>query len=101
MSIIKKGDWIQIEETVLRAGERAPQVPEDTQHCDLKMWVKGIAETEGDLEEEIEIATVTGRRAKGKAVALNPRYIHNYGEFQPELLKIEMQLKHIMEGGEK
>ncbi len=100
MITAKKGDWVQIENIVLTAGNRAPQVPEDTQQCDLKLWVKGIAETEGALGEEIEIVTVTGRKTNGVLVAINPSYYHDFGEFQPELLRIEMQLKTIMEGGD-
>lgn len=99
MSDVIKGDWVQIEEIVLKAGERAPQVPEDTQKCDLKMWVKGIADQDADFGDVIKITTVTGRHAEGTLVDKNPKYIHDYGEFQPELLDIEMQLKDIMFGG--
>lgn len=35
METAKKGDWVQIEEIVLPAGHRAPQVPEDTQNATL------------------------------------------------------------------
>lgn len=101
MKTAKKGDWVQIENTVLEAGHRAPQVPEDTQACDLKLWVKGIAEHDAEEGQMVEITTVTGRKAKGILVDVNPRYIHDYGEFQPELLKIELQLKGIMEGADK
>ena len=100
MKTAKKGDWVQIEKVVLEAGHRAPQVPEDTQACDLKLWVKGLAQTEASAGEEIEIVTVTGRKDKGVLVAVNPRYIHDYGDFQPELLQIELQLKNIMRGDE-
>jgi len=99
MSKAQKGDWVQVENVVLKAGHRAPQVPEDTQNCDLKLWVKGIADHEAEIGEEMEITTVTGRKASGKLVAVNPRYIHDYGDFQPELLKVELQLKELMEGG--
>lgn len=100
MTRVKKGDWVQIENIVLTAGNRAPQVPEDTQECDLKLWVKGIAETEGTLGEEISITTATGRKTSGVLVEINPSYTHDFGEFQPELLQIEMQLKTILEGGD-
>lgn len=49
METAKKGDWVQIEEIVLPAGHRAPQVPEDTQKCDLKLWVKGILQEDGKI----------------------------------------------------
>lgn len=45
----------------------------------------------------MEIVTVTGRRTSGTLVEVNPRYIHDYGDFQPELLKVELQLKELME----
>jgi len=99
MNNAKKGDWVQIENIVLKAGHRAPPVPEDTQNCDLKLWVKGIAMHDGNIGDEMNITTVTGRKASGKLVDINPRYTHDYGDFQPELLKVELQLKKIMEGG--
>ncbi len=101
MAAAKKGDWVQIENTVLPAGQRAPQVPEDTQQCDLKLWVKGIIQQDAEMGEEVEIQTVTGRMAKGQLCSVNPKYIHDYGEFQPELLKVELQLKEILFGGDK
>ena len=100
MDFAKKGDWVQIENIVLPAGERAPSVPEDTQKCDLKLWVKGVAQSDAKLGETVTVKTATGRVVEGKLVAVNPTYIHTYGEFQPELLKIEQQLKEIMYGGE-
>ncbi len=101
MASVKKGDWVQIENIVLPAGQRAPQVPEDTQACDLKLWVKGIAQQNGEMGDEIEVKTVTGRIAKGVLCDVNPRYIHDYGNFQPELLQVELQLKEILFGGDK
>ena len=100
MLTAKKGDWVQIENIVLPAGHRAPQVPEDTQKCDLKMWVKGEALYDANEGELVKVKTTTGRIVEGYLVAINPRYIHDYGEFQPELLQIERQLKEILFGGE-
>lgn len=97
---VKKEDWIQIENVVLPAGNRAPQVPEDTQKCDLKIWVKGEALADAERGELVQVRTTTGRIAEGYPVEINPGYMHDYGEFQPELLKIERQLKEILFGGE-
>ena len=101
MNTVKKGAWVQVENIVLAAGERAPQVPEDTQQCDLKLWVKGIAQHDGEVGAPIEIVTVTGRKTSGILVEVEPGYIHDYGDFQPELLQVELQLKALMEGGEQ
>ena len=97
----KKGDWVQIENVILSAGERAPQVPVDTQNCDLKMWVKGEALSDVEEGNILQVRTTTGRIVEGYFVDVNQRYPHDYGDFQPELLKIERQLKGIVFGGEK
>ena len=45
---IEKGTWVQIHRIVLREGQRAPQVPVETQQVPLEMWVKGfLAEPAG------------------------------------------------------
>ncbi len=99
MKEAKKGDWVQIETTVLKAGERAPQVPADTQDCDLKMWVKGDALSDATEGETVEVRTTTGRVVAGTLVDVNPNYTHTYGEFQPELLRVERQLKEFLRRG--
>jgi hypothetical protein len=101
VDIAKKGDWVQIHQIVLKPEERAPQVPEDTKKVPLELWVKGYAQHDAKLGEQIEIETTTGRSVKGELVAINPRYIHSFGDFVPELLKIERQVKEILFGGEK
>ena len=42
----KKGDWVRIHATVLKAEERTAKLPEDTQKCDLEMWTKGFLQDE-------------------------------------------------------
>lgn len=101
MFAAKKGDWVQIGQVVMSPAERAPQVPDDTKKVPLKMWVKGFALHDASKGEQIEIETVTGRMVKGELIAVNPKYTHDFGEFVPELLKIDMQLKEILYGGEK
>lgn len=100
MNAAKKGDWVQIHQIVLKPEERAPQVPEDTKQVPLELWVKGYAVTEAAIGEQIDIETTTGRIVRGELAAVNPRYIHSFGEFIPELLKIDKQVKEILFGGE-
>ncbi|HHY77079.1 MAG TPA: 2-amino-4-ketopentanoate thiolase [Clostridiales bacterium] len=100
MDTIKKGDWVQIHKIVLKPEERASHLPEDTKKVPLEMWVKGFALSDGKIGEEIEIKTVTGRIVKGTAIKLNPRYIHDFGDYVPELAKIDMQLKEMLFGGD-
>jgi hypothetical protein len=100
MSSAKKGDWVQIHQIILKPEERAPQVPEDTKKVPLELWVKGIALHNAEIGEIVEIETTTGRILKGELTAINPRYTHDYGDFVPELLKVDMQLKRILFGGD-
>ena len=95
----KKGDWVQIHQILLKPGERAPQVPEDTKKVPLELWVKGIVQEDAKIGSMVEIITATGRKVKGELIAVNPGYAHDYGEFVPELLKVDMQLKEILFGG--
>ena len=95
----KKGDWVQISNIVLKAGERAPQVPADTQACDLKMWVKGFIQSDAQIGDTVEIETAIGRRISGELCEVNPKYTHTYGDFVPELVQIQHQLRKIMFGG--
>lgn len=96
----KKGDWVQIHQILLKPGERAPQVPEDTKKVPLELWVKGIVQEDAKIGSMVEIITTTGRRVKGELTAVNPKYMHDYGDFVPELLKVDMQLKEILFGGD-
>jgi len=101
MSAAKRGDWVQVHQIVLNPEERAPQVPDDTKQVPLELWVKGYALSEANLGEQIEIETTTGRKVKGELVAVSPKYVHSFGEFVPELLKVDKQVKEILFGGEK
>lgn len=100
MKQVKKGDWVQISNTILKAGDRAPQVPEDTQACDLKMWVKGFIQEDAKIGDNVEIKTAIGRMVKGQLCEVNPKYTHTYGDFVPELVQIQRQLREIIFGGE-
>lgn len=102
MEFAKKGDWVQISNTVLKAGERAPQVPADTQACDLKMWVKGfLLNDSAKVGDVVEIETAIGRKVQGELCEVNPKYTHTYGNFVPELVQIQHQLRKIVFGGEE
>lgn len=98
MQSAKKGDWVQIHQIVMKAGERAPQVPDDTKQVPLELWVKGTIDQSADIGETVEIETETGRKVVGRLVSVNPGYSHDYGKFVPELHKIGLQVKTILYG---
>jgi 2-amino-4-ketopentanoate thiolase alpha subunit len=98
--LIKKGEWVQIHQIVLEPDERTARIPADTKECPLELWVKGFLEDDGEFGEVVNIKTLTGRLVTGELVAVNPGYVHDFGEeFIPEILKIGVQLKKILKEG--
>lgn len=99
--MIKKGEWVQIERTILEPSERAPQVPDDTKKTPLIMWVKGFLEEDAEIGDDVKVVTRTGRIETGKLLEADPVYDLNYGNFVPELLKINEQVREELFGGDK
>lgn len=98
----KKGDWVRIHNVVLKADERTAKIPEDTQKCDLEMWVKGVLiEDTAEVGDMVSVETAVGRVQKGVLLEEAPYYAHSYGTFVPEIIEIDKQLRNIMFGGEK
>lgn len=95
----KKGDWVQIKTVILPVGQRAPQVPPETQEVPLFMFAKGFASRDAEFGEQIGITTIIGRQLEGELVALNPRYDHDFGAPVPELLTIGMELRKKLQDG--
>ena len=95
----KKGDWVRIHSVLMKAGDRAPGIPEDTSKVPYELWDKGfLISDKAEIGDEVEIKTITGRGIKGKLLETNPSYNHDFGEFIPEILMIDKQLKNIMGG---
>ena len=94
--LIESGSWVEIHGVVLSAGERAPQVPADTQSVPLEMRVKGFLVASAALGDEAEIVTATGRRLRGTLTQSNPAYTHGFGPPIPELGGIGAEVKAIL-----
>jgi len=93
---IPKGTWVQIHRIVLPQGERAPQVPEETQKVPLEMRVKGFLVEPGHLGEEVEIITPVGRHVSGTLSDINPPYTHSFGPPIPELTSVGREVRAIL-----
>ena len=93
----KKGDWVRIHSILMEAGARAPGIPEDTAEVPYELWDKGfLISNEAEIGDIVEIETITGRIIKGNLLESNPSYKHDFGEFIPEIITIDKQLKEIM-----
>lgn len=95
----KRGDWVRIHNIVLEAGDRAPNIPEDTQNVPLEFWTKGfLLNEEAKIGDKVEIETYIGRKVEGTLVEVNPYYTHDFGKCVPELLYIGKQVRSLIEG---
>ncbi|MFO7731671.1 MAG: 2-amino-4-oxopentanoate thiolase subunit OrtA [Spirochaetia bacterium] len=93
-----KGDWVRIHRILMKAGQRASQVPEDTANVPLEMWDKGFLLNEkADLGDEVLIKTIIGREVLGTLIEINPAYAHSFGNCIPEILQIDRDLKALMQ----
>jgi len=94
MDNVLKGAWVEIENQVLAAGERAPQVPDDTKKTPLMMWTRGfLMEESASLGDVVTVRTLAGRLVEGKLVDVNPRYVHDFGNSVLELLETGVDLR--------
>ncbi len=98
----KQNDWVQIHIDVLKPEERAANIPEDTRHVPLEMWVKGHLQNESaEIGDLVSVKTKTGRTVGGKLCAVNPSFKHNFGDYIPELDEIDETVKSILFGGDR
>ena len=92
----ERGAWVEIRAEVLAAGERAPQIPDDTARVPLEMRCKGFVSAPAAPGDTVTIVTVTGRRVEGELVAVNPAYEHGFGAPVAALLSIGPELRALL-----
>ena len=97
---VARGTWVELHRVVLAPGERAPQVPEETQRVPLELRVKGFLTSDATPGEEAEIETAAGRRLRGTLDRVLPAYEHGFGPPVPELLAVGAELRAILRGEE-
>lgn len=96
----KKGDWVTVHSIILTAEERAPQLPAETKEVPLEMWVKGFLIADAEINDIVEVRTVTNRVEKGRLVEVFPTYTHSFGDYVPEIAQIDRILQAELFGGE-
>lgn len=93
----KGGDWVRIHNVVLEPGQRAANIPEDTQNVPLEMWDKGfLLEDKANIGDRVKVESYIGREVEGDLVEVNPYWDHDYGKAIPELLYIGRQAREIL-----
>ena len=103
----RTGDWVEVECKLLDPADRSKNLPPETAAKPLMMWVKGFAQTEAAIGEQLTLETMTGRTVTGKLSAIYPGYYITYGDPVPELVGIGRELRQRLaayraaEGGER
>lgn len=93
----KCGDWVRVYNVVLEVGQRASNVPEDTQNVPLEMWDKGfLLDEEAKIGDKVKVETYIGRTVEGTLLEVNPYYEHDFGKAVPELLYIGRQARELL-----
>jgi hypothetical protein len=93
---VPRGTWVEIHRVVLPAGERASQVPADTQAVPLEMRAKGFLAEAALLGDEVEVVTAAGRRLRGTLCEVNPAYRHGFGRPVPELSTLAAEVRALL-----
>ena len=85
--------WVEVERVLLTPDERSKALPVDTAAQPLMVWVKGFAQTEAEMGDELGVTTMTGRTVTGRLSAINPGYTHTFGDPIPELTHVGRDLR--------
>lgn len=94
----RNGDWVRVHTRVLETGERARNIPEDTQNVPLEMWVKGfLLDKDANIGDRVRIETYIGRVVEGDLLEVDPYWEHDYGKAVPEILYIGRQARELLE----
>jgi hypothetical protein len=93
---VSQGAWVEIHRIVLKKGERAPQVPDDTKDVPLEMRAKGVLVEDAEMGKEATIVTRSGRQLTGTLMEINPAYDHQFGRPILELLAIGDEVRSIL-----
>ena len=89
----REGDWVEVECKLLDPADRSKNLPPETAEKPLMMWIKGFAQGEAGMGEELTIETMTGRKVTGALSAVNPGYFITYGNPIPELTHVGRDLR--------
>jgi 2-amino-4-ketopentanoate thiolase alpha subunit len=95
---VPTGSWVEIQQVILHAGGRAPNVPPDTAEVDFVARIRGFLVHDAAMGVEATVETLIGRRVHGRLTAVNPRNPADFGDPVPELLRVGGRAGSALEG---
>jgi hypothetical protein len=97
MSDAKRGDFVQVLTVVLQPSDRAGNLPSSTKSVPYECWIKGFLVDEAAMKgDQVTIETFIGRNLKGILYEINPKYMHDFGEPQGEILSIGNEARKLI-----
>lgn len=94
---IPEGAWVEIQQVVLKAGNRAPNVPDDTARVDFVARIRGFLLADAPMGADVTVQTLAGRQVRGRLTAMNPRNPADFGNPVPELLRLGDAARNTLE----
>lgn len=95
---VPAGSWVEVQEVVLRAGDRAPNVPADTAAVDFVARIRGFLVTDAAMGDHAAVRTLAGREVDGVLTDVNPRNPADFGNPVAELLSVGVEARRALEG---
>ena len=99
--MVTKGTWVSIRKTILEPENRAAGIPADTAATPLIMWVNGFLEEDAEVEQAATVRTKMNRMEAGILEEVNPTTQVDYGVYIPEIVRIGIQAREMLFGGEQ
>ena len=96
--LVPAGSWVEIRQVVLRAGERAPNVPANTAGVDFVARIRGFLQTDAPMGGNATVRTLVGRGVTGRLTDVNPRNPADFGDPVPELLRVGGEARRSLDG---
>jgi len=94
--LISAGSWVEVQLTLLEAGQRAAGIPSDTAATPLMMRVRGhLVADVNRLGDTATVRTLTGRNVTGELVQSRPRHAHDFGRTDPDVLASGLRLREL------
>jgi hypothetical protein len=86
--LVPAGAWVEVQQVILEAGSRAPNIPDETAHVDFVARIRGFLQSDAPMGAEATVRTLAGRLVSGRLSAVNPRNPADFGNPVPELLRL-------------
>ncbi|MBL7205205.1 MAG: 2-amino-4-ketopentanoate thiolase [Desulfobacteraceae bacterium] len=97
-----KGDLIQIHKIVLEPENRPDNLPPSTAAVPYECWIKGFLMNESaNMGDKVKIKTFVGREISGALCEVSPKYDHDFGEAQKEILSVGYEALQQLESKHK